>query len=129
MKKILIIDDDKALSSTFKAALDDTGLYSVRVVNDSRDAITAGRQFMPDLILLDVIMPGKDGGTIAAEIRADKVLCRVHVVFVTSVLGREEAASRGGKIGPTTVISKPLTVDELLSRVATALQKKQNGSP
>lgn len=122
MKKILIIDDDKSLSATFKAALEETGLYSVTVVNDSSKAISIGRKFMPDLILLDVIMPGKDGGTVASELREDKILGRVPVIFVTSVLGRKDAEERGGRIGSTPVISKPLTADELVVHVRQALK-------
>ena len=66
MKRVLIIDDDIALTQVLKINLDETGNYESRIVNVSSNAMAAAREFKPDIILLDVVMPGLDGGDISA---------------------------------------------------------------
>jgi CheY-like chemotaxis protein len=113
-KKILIVDDDVSLSLSLRTALERAGPYEVRTVNDPRKAVHAVRDFEPDLILMDVIMPFQDGGAVAAEIRADPAMSGIPVVFLTSILDKDEAAMKGGRIGPDPVLAKPVTLAELL---------------
>ena len=120
-KKILVVDDDKALSRMVKLGLEQTGRYEVRVENDARNALAAALSFRPDLMLLDVIMPDKDGGTVASEIRQDKNLKNTPVIFLTSILGKDEAADRGGKLGKEPVLAKPVSADELLKKIEECL--------
>jgi DNA-binding response OmpR family regulator len=116
-KKILVVDDSVAIARALKTNLDDTGRFEVRIENDPRKARAAVGEFGPDLVLLDVIMPGMDGGAVAAEIRQDVRMKDMPVIFLTSILNRAEAEARGGKLGDDPVLAKPVTVSELLAAI------------
>jgi two-component system OmpR family response regulator len=110
--KILIVDDDAKISSLMGLILKRNG-YEVREENRSFAALKTAREFRPDLALLDVDMPGKDGGMVAAELAADRDLAKTPVVFVTSLVGKNEAGMHGG----ARFISKPVDVAILLATV------------
>lgn len=99
--RILIIDDDEGLSKLVKIILDETGLYETKVENRSNRALRSASEFRPDLILLDVDMPGLDGGDVARQIRDDSSLRETPIIFFTSLVSRTEAGhgiiSRGGE--------------------------------
>ena len=118
--KILIVDDDAKISSLVGLILRRNG-YDVREENRSFAALATAREFRPDLALLDVDMPGKDGGTVAAELAADRDLAHMPVIFVTSLVRPDET----GMHGSARFISKPVdmaillaTVKEVLPRIA-----------
>jgi two-component system OmpR family response regulator len=118
--KILIVDDEPKISSLVALILRRSG-YEVREENRSFAALATAREFRPDLALLDVDMPGKDGGTVAAELAADRDLAHTPVIFVTSLVRAGEA----GMHGSGRFISKPVdmaillaTVKEVLPRIA-----------
>jgi CheY-like chemotaxis protein len=71
------------------------------------------RRFQPDLVLLDVMMPGLDGGAVAAQLQEDPVLKKVPIVFLTAAAKKEEVASRGGLIGGQPFLAKPLDLAAL----------------
>ena len=90
-RKILLIDNDVVLSKIVSYGLGMVG-YEARVENDSSHALLAVRAFMPDLILLDVVMPDMDGGAIAQQLRAKADICRIPIIYFTSMVSKEEAA-------------------------------------
>ncbi len=98
-RRILVIDDDVRLSQTLKRLIEFERPFDVLVENDPLRAVQTALRWRPDVIVLDVIMPHKDGGTVAAEIREQPALADVRVVFLTSILDREEAAVRGNTLG------------------------------
>ena len=110
--RILIVDDDAKISSLLGLVLRRNG-YEVREENRSFAALASAREFRPQLVLLDVDMPGKDGGTVAAEIEADRDLADMPVIFVTSLVAQNEAGMRGGR----PFISKPVDLAVLLATV------------
>ena len=65
--------------------------FDVRVERNAFEAVSAAREFLPDIILLDVIMPGKDGGDVAMEMRADPQLCKTPIVFFTGLVARADS--------------------------------------
>ena len=73
-RRILIVDNDKNTTHPVKILLEKTGRYLVFEENDSTRAHQTARNFRPDLIFLDVVLPERDGGEIAAQIRADAQL-------------------------------------------------------
>jgi len=115
-KSILIIDDDVSFSGATKMILEQKGGYEVGVCNRSAKALTLIREMKPDLVLLDVVMPGLDGGEVAAKIREDRELRNVPVIFLTSLMTEEEAAAHP-MIGKYKFISKPIQAEDLLKRV------------
>jgi class 3 adenylate cyclase len=82
-KRILLIDDEPSFTCMLKLNLEETGAYEVREENIGTEALDAARQFNPDLILLDVIMPDMNGGDVALQIETDKDLKNTPIVFLT----------------------------------------------
>jgi CheY-like chemotaxis protein len=119
--KILIVDDDPQISALMAAVLERKGNYTVRQENRSFAALATARAFSPDLVLLDVDMPGKDGGAVAAELSEDPFLRRVPVVFVTSLASKSDTLQRpSGPRGPF-FLSKPPSPQLLLQTVSELL--------
>jgi CheY-like chemotaxis protein len=97
--KVLIVDDDVAASRLLALGLEKTGAFEARVENVSTRALASARQFGPDVIFLDVCMPGADGGDVAFQIHGHPQLKSTPIIFLTSLVsGRETSgqAERGG---------------------------------
>jgi DNA-binding response OmpR family regulator len=115
--RILVVDDDVSLSETVQDVLTQTGRFEVETENDPLKACAAVNRFHPQLILLDVIMPFMDGGTVASKIREDPRFARVPVIFFTSILDQEEAAVRGNTLGNDPVLAKPISISALIAKI------------
>ena len=120
--RVLIVDDNVTLSQTMKAGLEQTGEYEVCVVNDPKRARSAALDFRPAVMILDVIMPEKDGGTVAAELREDPALCDIPVIFATSIVGKDEVVAMGGRMGEEPVLAKPVTMADLTACIRKTLR-------
>ena len=112
-KRILVVDDEPAMTTLISLNLERAGCYEVRTENLALKALDAAREFHPDLIMLDVIMPGMFGSEVAVRLAADPELCAIKYVFLTSMLTREEALRSHGRIGGHTFIAKPFNGVEL----------------
>ena len=112
-KRILAVDDEPAFTRMIKLNLERTGRYEVRTENLGRNAIEAAREFRPDLILLDVMMPGVLGSEIAAQLQADPALRAIKFVFLTAVVTKGEALRSSGQFGGQTFVAKPISADDL----------------
>ena len=84
-KKILIVDDDKNFTQLLKIHLEIKQEYKVFVENRAKNAIHAARQFKPDLILLDILMPKLDGFSVLRALKKDSQTMPIPVVMLTSV--------------------------------------------
>jgi DNA-binding response OmpR family regulator len=122
-KRILIIDDEPNLSSLIQHYLEKTGGYEVLTENLPGHALRSARSFDPDMILLDVNMPGKDGGEIARELRADPAFSRVPILFLTSLVSSAEAGKREITRGTQRFLAKPVNPEVLLGVIARMLQE------
>jgi len=94
-KRIMVVDDDLGFSRMMKLNLERLGEYEIRVENSGSRAVATAREFKPNLILLDVIMPEVDGGDVAAMLKQDPFLKDIPVVFITALVSGEENASGG----------------------------------
>jgi two-component system, OmpR family, response regulator len=122
-KKILVVDDEGGLTRMLKRNLEATNRYVVRTENSSANAIPAAHEFLPDLILLDVMMPGLDGGEVAAKIKEDKKLSHIPIVFLSAIVKKEETQPTGGNIGGFTFLAKPVKLDDLITCIENHLGK------
>jgi two-component system OmpR family response regulator len=113
-KRILIIDDEPGFTRMVKLNLEKTGFFEVREENKASYAIPAAREFKPDLILLDVIMPTMDGGDVAAHFKSDRHLRDIPVVFLTATVSQREAGDEGMKSGGSLFLAKPVSVENLI---------------
>jgi len=116
-KRILIIDDEIAMTRLLRLNLHHTGRYLAQTVNDAAEAVVAASAFSPDVILLDVMMPGMDGGDVAGKLRRVPELKDVPIVFLTATVTPGEVASHLGRIGGLDFIAKPVCLAELVQRI------------
>jgi two-component system alkaline phosphatase synthesis response regulator PhoP len=118
--KILLIDDDVDFVAATKIVLE-SAPYEVIVANEGNEGLQKAREEKPDLILLDVIMPIKDGFTAAEQLKKDPQLSKIPVLMLTafSSKGQETTIprSRGFTLEAEDYIEKPVTPEELLDRV------------
>lgn len=114
-KRILVVDDEASITRMLKLNLEQTGEYQVATENVSVAAVAAAERFMPDLMLLDVMMPGLDGGNLASQLQSRPQLKGVPIVFLTAAVTREEVRQRAGLVGGLPFLAKPVNLQEVLA--------------
>lgn len=123
--RILIVDDEPKLSDLVRLFLEKTQRYEVCVQNRSSRALETARMFKPDMILLDIDMPGKDGGEVAREIQADPVLRHKPILFFTSLVSAAEAGQHEIVKGGMRFLAKPVNPSVLIKVVERVLGGEQ----
>jgi len=113
-KRILIVDDEQASARLLQANLEQTGRYEVRVEHQAELAVAAAREFRPDLVLLDLVMPRMSGSEAAGMIKADPEFKDTAIVFLTAAVGPNELAGPGALTKPFSCISKPACVEDII---------------
>jgi len=116
-RRVLVVDDDVNLSRLAGMILENSDQYEVMIVNESVRALPAALQFRPDLMLLDVDMPGKDGGDLAREAATDSRLRDIPILFLTGLVSPDEASAGPLERGGMTFLSKPAEPALLLATV------------
>ena len=120
-KSILVVDDEPALTRMVKLNLERTGNYEVRAENQGSMAIQAAREFKPDLILLDVMMPDMSGDEVSAQMKEDEELSNIKYVFMTAIVTKDETEAMGSNIGGNEFLAKPVKADELIATIERVL--------
>jgi DNA-binding response OmpR family regulator len=119
LKRIVIAEDDPAIGTMLLKVL--SQFYDVVVTNDGASALAAaGKHPPPDLLLLDVMMPGMDGHAVAAAARALPGLKSIPIIFLTAKTGPAEVI-KGTQSGARHYITKPFKIDDLVQRVKRVL--------
>ncbi|MDR3712427.1 MAG: ATP-binding protein [Puia sp.] len=116
--KVLIAEDNRDLAS-YTAGMLKT-FCSVRSVRDGESALVMAREWQPDLILSDVMMPGRDGYSVCKALKSDPLLSRIPVVLLTALTDRESLL-KGWNAGADEYLFKPFHPEELLTRIKTLL--------
>jgi len=93
-KRILVVDDEPGITRLLILNLEQTGDYEVATENISKAPLAAAEEFQPDLLLLDVVMPGLDGGNLASQLQTSPKLKGMPIVFLTAAVAREEVRAR-----------------------------------
>ena len=126
--RILVVDDEPNLSDLVRMFLEKTKRYEVRTENRSSQALNAAREFRPDMVLLDVDMPGQDGGEVARQIEADPVLRGTPILFFTSLVSAKEAGEQVSIRGGMRFLAKPLNPKTLVDTVDRILAERANAT-
>ncbi len=122
LKKVLVVDDEPLFTELVKLALDRSGEYLTRVVNDSSRALEEARDFLPDTILLDVVMPDLDGGEISGRLERDPILQNVPVIMLTGLIGNDEIDEDSvATIHSRPALAKPVTAQKLIRSIEQSL--------
>lgn len=112
-KKVLIVDDEKLFTDLIKANLELTGKYEVMTENKGENAVFSARDFNPDIILVDIIMPGKSGPSVADELSNDEDAGDIPIVFLTAFVTTDRTVNQDVMIGDRPFLPKPISIDEL----------------
>lgn len=123
-QRILAIDDDTSVTDFLHRGLSYEG-YSVETAHNGEDGLAAARERLPDLVVLDVMMPGMDGMEVCRRLKAGS---DVPVIMLTA---RDAIADRveGLETGADDYLVKPFAFDELLARIHALLRRREAGAP
>jgi two-component system alkaline phosphatase synthesis response regulator PhoP len=124
--KILLVDDDADFVESTRTVLESKP-YDVIVAKNGDEGLRKAKESKPDLIILDVIMPVKDGFTAAEQLKKDPQLSRIPTLMLTAFAEKHAEASipvsRGFTLEAEDYIEKPVSPEELLARVDKQLKK------
>ncbi len=123
MAKILVIDDEPSITSLITAYLKPEG-YDVFVAADGNAGLKAARAYKPDLVVLDIMLPGMDGIELLSQLRRES---NVYVILLTAKTEETDKVI-GLSIGADDYVTKPFSPRELLARIKAALRRQQAGA-
>lgn len=112
-KNVLLVEDDVDIANVIKMRLENNG-YHVKTAFDAVTAATVARRFKPDVVLLDITMPGGDGFLVADRLRANQA--DTPFIFLTAS-DREDYRTRAEEIGAAAYLKKPFISEELMSTI------------
>jgi two-component system, OmpR family, alkaline phosphatase synthesis response regulator PhoP len=119
--KILVVDDEEHIQELLKFNLESSG-YKVYCCGNGTDALKFVRSEKPDLILLDVMLPGMDGYDVCKEIRKDNNISNLPIIMITAK-SEELDKILGLELGADDYLTKPFSIRELLARVKAVLRR------
>jgi len=122
-KLILVIEDDAIVSKTMERVLRSKN-FRVKLASTGVDGLQAAHREIPDLVILDVIMPGMDGYQVCREMRNDAILRHIPVLFLTAKT-RDEDKINGFIAGADDYLGKPFNIEELIFRINAILRRTQ----
>ena len=114
-KRVLIADDEPNIVTPLEFLMEQVGL-EVRVARNGHEVLELAAAFQPDLILLDVMMPGLNGYEVCQRLKSDPTLRQVRVLML-SAKGRDVEVAKGLELGADAYITKPFSTRELVSKV------------
>jgi DNA-binding response OmpR family regulator len=118
---VLVIEDDEIVARTIERSLKGEE-FKITTVNSGVEGIKIARKLIPDIVLLDVVMPGMDGYTVCKEMRADPILSNIPILFLTAKV-KDEDRIAGFNAGGDDYLSKPFNIDELILRVRAIIRR------
>jgi DNA-binding response OmpR family regulator len=118
-KKILIADDNENIRDALTYLLEDEG-YSLSMAKDGSDALKKTREFLPDILFLDIMMPEMNGYEVCRVIKNDPQLKKIYVIMLTAK-GQVAEQERGKEVGADEYIVKPFSPMEILSKIKNIL--------
>src|SRR3990172_10649558 len=116
-RRILLVDDEVSITRALAVYLEENGDCEVRVENVGSRALATARDFRPDLIFLDIMMPDADGSALAAEMKTDPVLRTIPILFLPALVSQHEARGGTMRIGGHPVLAKPVDPDTVLEYI------------
>jgi len=120
--RILIVDDEPAVADLIEAVLLGEG-YTVAIARDGAQALMLARDWCPDLILMDVRLPGVDGGTAIRRLKSDPVTANIPIVAMSAARNIREQSD--DLTNADAALSKPFDIDALLAQVSFHLSRRR----
>ncbi|MDD2865732.1 MAG: response regulator [Candidatus Omnitrophota bacterium] len=126
-QKLLIVDDEPDVLKLLGERLTKAG-YDVIKASSGKEAIAMAQNKMPDLIILDIAMPGMDGSEVASILRTDAKTKDIPILFLTCLFTKQEEKACGHLLGQNFFIAKPYDVNELLDEIGKRVIRPENHS-
>jgi len=126
LNKILYVEDDPTIQLIARFALEDVGKFILKRCSSGQEALDCAATFEPDLLLLDVMMPGLDGPTTLQELRKLKPTENTPVIFMTGKTQQSDVAELKELSGTIEVIKKPFNPSTLASQLREAWERYQH---
>lgn len=123
-KKIFIVDDDEVALTSLRRLLELSG-FDVRVTQKAKEVIPLTREFKPDLVLLDLLMPGLGGLEVCEMLNNSEETKRIPVIVI-SALGKDEDIKKAYKLGVIGYFTKPYDYQELLREINKTIAYKES---
>jgi len=123
--RILVVDDEPDLVEACTLALEDAG-YAVATVTQPKDALARARQDRPDLVVLDWVMPGCDGGVVLAQLRADQNTAATPVLVISALA---DGAPRARSADANGFLAKPFDAEQLVHEIGVMLGSRHGEGP
>lgn len=117
LKKILAVDDDPEILRLLEKRLRLVG-YEVITTTNGNEAVDLARRELPNLVILDILMPGMDGSEVAAKLYEDPKTKEIPVLFLTCLFTKTEEKFEGHEFGRHYFVAKPFDPKDLLNEVA-----------
>jgi len=125
-KKILIIDDEQYLSEAIKMNLEDTDKFIVETQTDGKKILEFVDDFSPDLIILDMVMPGISGIQVQEILKNSETARDIPVIFLTGTARKEDPKGQGVIIDGRYTIAKPIQADQMADVLINYLNANPN---
>jgi excisionase family DNA binding protein len=119
-RKILIVDDDQELVELITEVLERDGRFEVRSVNNGFDAGMMVKEYQPDLIVLDVMLPDINGKEVCQRVRSDKTMEDVQIICISGMV-EEDKVVELREAGANDFLHKPFEIEKLVERICTLL--------
>ena len=121
--RILLVDDEPDIVVTLKKRLECNG-YEVLTADRGNEAIDIARRMRPDLIILDIMMPGMDGTQVSQALRQERMTKQIPIIFLTALQTKEGERMSGNFIANEIIFAKPYDPKQLLHQIESVLDKK-----
>jgi len=119
-RKALVVDDDPELVSLIRDVLESDGRFEVRVANNGFDAGMLTKEYRPDIIVLDVMLPDINGKEVCQRVRSDPTMDDVKIICISGMVEQDKVADLK-EAGANDFLQKPFEVETLLERVCELL--------
>jgi len=120
-KRILIVEDENELARALQIRLEKAGFVTI-LASDGEEGLEKAKEEKPDLIILDIILPKRDGYSVCRKLKLDKEMSHIPIIML-SVKAQRHEIEEGYKNGASFYITKPFEIQTLLSQIEALLQK------
>ena len=119
-RKALVVDDDEELVELIRDLLEQDGRFDVRVANNGFDAGMLVKEYRPDILVLDVMLPDINGKDVCERVRSDSTLEDVKIICISGMVEKDKIEDLK-KAGANDFMQKPFEIEELVTRMCTML--------
>ncbi|MCE2813253.1 MAG: response regulator [Planctomycetaceae bacterium] len=120
-KKLLIVDDDQDLVDLMRDGFERDGRFEIRTANNGFDAGMQVKEFRPDLVVLDVMLPDINGREVCQRVRSDRTMDTVKILCISGMVEADKISDLRSA-GANDFMQKPFTIDQLIDRVCDQLE-------